>query len=87
MNQKASLKDQLFNAQKVHQIATEIKTVYQGFEQQAFEEETLTAFQHLELKARISHICEMLAKYLPNDYQLKQKYLSIIFNLRIKRYT
>jgi len=69
MNPKVSLKDQLFNAQKVHQIATEIKTVYQGFEQEAFEKETLTAFQHLELKARISHICEMLAKYLPNDYQ------------------
>jgi 3-methyladenine DNA glycosylase AlkC len=69
MLEKFSLKDELFNPQKVNQIATEIKNVYQAFEQEAFEKEVTEAFKELELKERITHIQDMLAKYLPDDYQ------------------
>jgi hypothetical protein len=35
--EKFSLKDELFNPKKVHQIASEIKEVYTPFEQEEFE--------------------------------------------------
>ncbi|HHD82250.1 MAG TPA: DNA alkylation repair protein [Campylobacterales bacterium] len=69
MAEKFSLKDELFNPQKVNQIATEIKNVYQAFEQEAFEKEVTDAFKELELKERIAHIRDMLANYLPNNYE------------------
>lgn len=68
MAEKFSLKDELFNPQKVNQIATEIKNVYEAFDQKSFEQETVKAFENLELKERIAHIRDMLAKYLPDDY-------------------
>lgn len=66
--EKFSLKDELFNHQKVHQIASEIKKVYTAFEQEAFEHDVVKKFHELELKERIAHIRDMFAKYLPNDY-------------------
>jgi 3-methyladenine DNA glycosylase AlkC len=66
--QKVLLKDQLFNQQKVNKIAKEIKDIYPAFKQKEFESETLEPFGDLELKARISHISDMLQKYLPNDF-------------------
>jgi 3-methyladenine DNA glycosylase AlkC len=66
--EKFSLKDELFNPKKVHQIASEIKNVYASFEQEKFEEEVLSKFLELELKERIAHIRNMFAKYLPCDY-------------------
>ena len=68
MSTKFSLKDELFNSIKIQKIASEIKNVFDEFEQKAFEEEVLSRFGELELKERIYHIREMLAKYLPNDY-------------------
>ncbi|CAA6817391.1 MAG: DNA alkylation repair enzyme [uncultured Sulfurovum sp.] len=68
MAEKFSLKDELFNAQKVHQIASEIKKVSPSFEQKKFEEEVLIKFDELELKERIVHIRQMLARYLPVNY-------------------
>jgi len=68
MQKKFSLKDELFNPTKVHQIASEIKAVYKAFEQEKFEKEVTDNFSELELKERIAHIRNMLAKYLPNDY-------------------
>ncbi|HHH19922.1 MAG TPA: DNA alkylation repair protein [Campylobacterales bacterium] len=68
MAEKFSLKDQLFNPKTVHQIASEIKQVYQAFEQADFEKEVTQAFEELELKERIAHIRDMFAKYLPTDY-------------------
>lgn len=68
MAEKFSLKDELFNPKKVHQIASEIKAVYEAFEQEKFEKEVTDKFNELELKERISHICAMFAKYLPSDY-------------------
>jgi len=69
MAEKFSLKDELFNPQKVKQIAMEIHAVYPKFEQEMFETQTVEAFENLELKERITHIREMLAKYLPSDYR------------------
>jgi 3-methyladenine DNA glycosylase AlkC len=68
MPKKFSLKDELFNPQKVHKIASEIKAVYEAFEQEKFEKEVTDKFLELELKERIAHIRNMFAKYLPNDY-------------------
>jgi 3-methyladenine DNA glycosylase AlkC len=66
--EKFSLKDELFNPKKVHQIASEIKVVYAHFEQEAFEKEVIAKFNKLELKERIAHIRNMFAKYLPKAY-------------------
>lgn len=67
--EKFSLKDELFNLQKVEKIAKEIQEVYPAFDAQNFSQETLKAFPKLELKERIYHIRDMLHKYLPNKYQ------------------
>ena len=64
-----SLKDELYNPQKVEKIAREIQEVYPAFDAQNFSQETLKAFVKLELKERIYHIRDMLHKYLPTDYQ------------------
>ena len=69
MAEKYSMKDDLFNTQKVEKIASEIKAVYAAFEQKKFEKETVTKFPELELKDRIFHIRDMLKKYLPKDFQ------------------
>jgi len=68
MSEKFSLKDELFNPQKVHKIASEIKEVYDLFKQDKFEKEVIEKFDELELKERISHISVMFKKYLPSDY-------------------
>ncbi len=67
--EKFSLKDELFNSQKVEKIAFEIKEVYSSFKATHFTKETLDKFPELELKERIYYIRDMLDKYLPNDYQ------------------
>ena len=68
MKEKFLLKDVLFNADKVHTLASEIKVVYADFDQHAFETEVVSAFAELELKARIDHMSDMLFKYLPKNY-------------------
>ena len=67
--EKFSLKDELYNPQKIEMIAKEIKEVYPSFEADKFSKETLEKFPTLELKERIYHIGDMLHKYLPSDYQ------------------
>ena len=69
MKEKFSLKDALFNPVKVQKIASEIQAVYTAFEQESFEIEVVSLFSQLELKDRIDHIRDMLAKYLPDDYR------------------
>ena len=59
-----SLKDQLFNKQKVEYISGLIKWVYPEFLSEEFEREVLEKFPELELKARISHISKMFEKYI-----------------------
>ena len=67
--EKFSLKDELYNAQKVGLIAKEIQEVYRDFDASSFTTDTLQAFPILELKERMYHIRDMLQKYLPHDYE------------------
>ncbi len=69
MKEKYLLKDVLFNLPKVQKIASEIQAVYVDFDQEAFEVEVVRLFPQLELKERINHIRDTLAKYLPDDYK------------------
>lgn len=62
------LKDELFNAKRVHKIASEIKAVYPLFEQERFESDVNAGFPQLELKERMVHIAQMLKRYLPVEY-------------------
>jgi len=66
--EKFSLKDELYNPVKLKMIAKEIEAVYSDFDTSSFIDDTLQAFPKLELKERIYHIRDMLAKYLPDDY-------------------
>ena len=68
MSEKFSLKDHLFNKEKVEKIAGEISKVFPYFEKQAFSNEVLAKFPELELKARISWIVTCLEKFLPGEY-------------------
>ena len=68
MAEKFSLKDFLFNKEKVEKIAKEIHTVFPAFKEKDFVHTVMTKFPELELKARISWIAECLKKYLPSDY-------------------
>ena len=70
-----SLKDQLFNSDKVNYLATLISQVFPEFAQQSFQKAIVTAFPTLELKERIAHITTCLHQYLPDDYE---KALAII---------
>lgn len=63
-----SLKDQLFNPEKVQYLATQLKTAYPNFQTAAFKEDVLQAFPKLELKERIAHMAVCLKEYLPEDY-------------------
>jgi len=67
-NKKFSLKDELFNQDKVEFIANNISQVYGGFDKNAFIKETIQKFPELELKQRIFHIRDMLDKYLDTNY-------------------
>ena len=66
---KILLKDQLFNDQGVNRLADEIKSVWQPFKKDTFTEEVIQAFPSLELKERMYHIRDLLAVYLPDDYE------------------
>lgn len=67
-NKKFSLKDELFNQDKVEFIANNISQVYGDFDKNAFIKETIQKFPELELKQRIFHICDMLDQYLDTNY-------------------
>jgi len=68
MSEKYSLKDGLFNREKVNKIAHEIRQVYSLFDRDLFINDVVVRFPQLELKERIYHICDTLGVYLPNDY-------------------
>jgi 3-methyladenine DNA glycosylase AlkC len=69
MKEKFLLKDELFNEVKDEKISAEIKEVYASFEDEKFKEDVLDAFPKLELKERMYHMRDMLAKYLPSKYE------------------
>lgn len=60
-----SLKDQLFNREKVRYLAGLFSATEAGFDAEAFEGEVMAALQALELKQRITLIAEVLAGHLP----------------------
>ncbi len=68
MKKRFSLKDALFNAEKVTQLSSEIKAVYPAFDAETFIKKSLQAFPELELKARIEHLCTVLYETLPKAY-------------------
>ncbi len=72
MAQKAktnfSLKDQLFNAEKVAYLSDQFSAVYSDFAAAQFQQEVVSKFPELELKERIAHITERLHAHLPQDY-------------------
>ncbi|MDQ7010043.1 MAG: hypothetical protein Q9M94_07170, partial [Candidatus Gracilibacteria bacterium] len=72
-----SLKDQLFNKEKVEYLSGLIKNVYSDFLYLEFNKEVLIKFPELELKQRISHISDLFKKYLPNDFE---KAVNIMIN-------
>lgn len=76
-SEKFSLKDQLFNKQKITQLAKRIGDVHSSFSQKDFTHDVIVAFPHLELKQRIVHIREQLKKYLPYSYR---KTVGILLN-------
>ncbi len=70
-----SLKDQLFNEEKVNFLAKQFAATKSGFPAKRFSRNCVEAFPDLELKERISHITACLHDALPDDYP---KALSII---------
>ena len=72
-----SLKDQLFNLEKVDYLGGLIGQVYADFDQTAFHRDVVEAFPRLELKQRIAHISTCLYQYLPAPYPAA---LDIILN-------
>ncbi len=63
-----SLKDQLFNQEKVIYLAGLFTAVYPQFQAESFIEQTVSAFPDLELKQRIDHISSTLQAFLPSQY-------------------
>lgn len=63
-----SLKDQLFNPEKVDYLAARIVQAHADFPKEAFCQRVINAFPELELKERIEHITINLQADLPADY-------------------
>jgi len=64
-----SLKDQLFNKDKVTGIAGEIQAVYPEFEKTRFVNKVTKKFPELELMDRLLWIRDCLREFLPDDYR------------------
>ncbi len=69
MSERFSLKDQLFNENKVRYLASLLTEADKNFDAKSFVKEIIKEFPQLELKQRISHITDTLEKYLPRDYE------------------
>jgi len=67
-NKWFSLKDQLFNRERVTWLAHQIVWVFQDFDGRHFIEECVSQFPELELKQRVAHISSLLKKFLPEEY-------------------
>ncbi|MEM9564001.1 MAG: DNA alkylation repair protein [Actinomycetota bacterium] len=63
-----SLKDELFNAEKVAYLAGLLCDGVPGFDRARFESEVLSQLTDLELKARINWIADVLTAHLPDDF-------------------
>ena len=67
---KFSLKDMMFNKQRVTFLSGLIKEAYEEFDEDNFIDDVLVKFPELELKERIHHIKDNLKIYLPDNYKL-----------------
>ena len=68
-SERFSLKDHLFNAAKVQDLATRLEAVHPSFQAPAFTQACVKGFPERELKARIGWIREQLRAFLPDDYR------------------
>ena len=66
-NQRVLLKDQLFNRDKVAQIAAELSRSQRTFDASAFERQVMSRLPELELNQRIAWIADCLEASLPGD--------------------
>lgn len=77
MREGFSLKERLFNRQKVAYLATLLTAAYPAFKTREFSTKILDKFPELALKQRISWIRKHLEEYLPTDFK---QALSIILS-------
>lgn len=63
-----SLKDHLFNREKILFLAELIDNKVTGFSRHRFVSDVMKKLPDLELKQRIAHIADVLTSYLPDDY-------------------
>ncbi|MCP5181559.1 MAG: DNA alkylation repair protein [Pseudomonadales bacterium] len=63
-----SLKDQLFNAETVAALASNLEQAWPRFDRRAYEQAVLKQFPALELKARIHCLVEVLGEHLPRRF-------------------
>ncbi len=68
MNQKFSLKDHLFNREKIEYLSRLITQTYPSFKSSSFIQEVCEKFPEQELKQRIEHIQNSLKVYLPDNF-------------------
>jgi len=68
VKQNISLKDHLFNEEKVSYLAYSLKQAHQSFRSEEFVIEVMGKLGALELKDRIRWIAEVLTRYLPRNY-------------------
>ncbi len=66
--ERFSLKDELFNADKVAYLAQLLADGVPGFEQAEFERRVMSKLHDLELKARIHWIADVLSEHLPQEF-------------------
>ena len=64
-----SLKDVLFNEEKVTYLAGVLKGAYNELDEKAFIQDVVEKFPELELKERISWIRSCIQKHFPEDYK------------------
>jgi 3-methyladenine DNA glycosylase AlkC len=64
-----SLKDRLFNAEKLEGLAALLASAHPAFPRDAFLQTVLSALPSLQLKQRIAHITATLRACLPDDYR------------------
>ncbi len=70
-----SLKDSLFNKQKVSVVAAEIEAVYPEFHKTKFVNKVVGKFPELELMDRLLWIRDCLREFLPEEYRVAAKIL------------
>lgn len=68
-----SLKDELFNHERVQYLAEQFRSADSGFDSAGFVRDTVRKFPELELKARIEHIACVLLQYLDSDFRVAAK--------------